>query len=177
MMTRKRSHDKGPAPIPKTPKLLRLTGDTVRRLAAAAAKAGMSEASLYRSRSQRPIRKGRHWLINTAAARATNRSGRGSTLALGVSGQRTPNQNASWASNLRRLSSWKTPQRASGRGPKVKACAFLSDFIAKQSFSVDCHLRHLRGTLKIVFQLKLLNARASPRLREPGNLRTFVRHP
>ena len=40
----KMRHDKGPAPISKTPKLLRLTHDTVRRLAAAAAKAGMSEA-------------------------------------------------------------------------------------------------------------------------------------
>jgi hypothetical protein len=49
--------------------------------------------------------------------------------------------------------------------------------IAKQSFSVHCHLRHLRGTLKIVFQLKLLNARASPQLREPDNLRTFVSSP
>ena len=33
--------------------------------------------------------------------------------------------------------------------------------IAKQSFSVHCHLRQLRGTLKIVFQLELLSARAS----------------
>jgi hypothetical protein len=49
--------------------------------------------------------------------------------------------------------------------------------IAKQSFSVHCHLRHLRGTLKIVFQLKLLNARASPQLREPDNLRTFASSP
>jgi len=49
--------------------------------------------------------------------------------------------------------------------------------MAKQSFSVHCHLRHLRGTLKIVFQLKLLNARASPQLREPDNLRTFVSSP
>jgi hypothetical protein len=49
--------------------------------------------------------------------------------------------------------------------------------MAKQSFSVHCHLRHLRGTLKIVFQLKLLNARASPQLREPDNLGTFVSSP
>jgi hypothetical protein len=28
-----------------------------------------------------------------------------------------------------------------------------------------------------VFQLKLLNARASPQLREPDNLRTFVSSP
>jgi hypothetical protein len=31
--------------------------------------------------------------------------------------------------------------------------------------------------LKIVFQLKLLNAQASPQLREPDNLRTFVSSP
>ena len=31
--------------------------------------------------------------------------------------------------------------------------------------------------MKIVFQLKLLNARASPQLREPDNLRTFVSSP
>ena len=77
--------------------------------------------------------------------------------------------------NLRRLSGWKTPRRASGRGSKVKSMRFLVCFRSrKQSFSVHCHLRHLRGTLKIVFQLKLLNARASPRLREPDNLRSFV---
>jgi hypothetical protein len=43
MPARKRSQ-KGPAPIAKTPKLLRLTDETVRRLAQAAAKAGMSES-------------------------------------------------------------------------------------------------------------------------------------
>ena len=48
---------------------------------------------------------------------------------------------------------------------------------AKHSFSLHCHLRRLRGTLKIVFQLELLSARASPQLREPDNLRTFVSSP
>jgi hypothetical protein len=31
--------------------------------------------------------------------------------------------------------------------------------------------------LKILFQLKLLSARASPQFREPDNLRTFVSSP
>jgi predicted HicB family RNase H-like nuclease len=44
MLARKRSQKKGPAPISKTPKLLRLTDETARRLAQAAANAGMSEA-------------------------------------------------------------------------------------------------------------------------------------
>jgi hypothetical protein len=33
------------------------------------------------------------------------------------------------------------------------------------------------GTLKIVFYLELLSAQASPQLREPDNLRTFVSSP
>jgi hypothetical protein len=49
--------------------------------------------------------------------------------------------------------------------------------IAKQNFSVRRHLCRLRGTLKIVFQLELLSTRASPQLREPDKLRTFVSSP
>jgi hypothetical protein len=49
--------------------------------------------------------------------------------------------------------------------------------IAKQNFSVCCHLRRLRDDLKIVFQLELLSERGSPQLREPDNLRTFVSSP
>jgi hypothetical protein len=49
--------------------------------------------------------------------------------------------------------------------------------IAEPSFSVHCHLRRLRGILKIVFQLELLSAGASPQVREPDNLRTFVSSP
>jgi T5SS/PEP-CTERM-associated repeat protein/autotransporter-associated beta strand protein len=80
--------------------------------------------------------------------------------------------------NSRRLSAWKTPRKASDRGFQgEKRALYCLISIAKQSSSVQCHLRHLRGTLKIVFQLKLLNARASPQLREPDNLRTFVSSP
>jgi len=46
--------------------------------------------------------------------------------------------------------------------------------IAKQRFLYPAISE---GTLKIVFQLKLLSARASPQLREPDNLRTFVSSP
>jgi hypothetical protein len=49
--------------------------------------------------------------------------------------------------------------------------------IAEASFSVNGHLRRLRGILKIVFQLELLSAGASPQVREPDNLRTFVSSP
>jgi hypothetical protein len=64
---------------------------------------------------------------------------------------------------------------ASLQGEKRALDCLIS--IAKQSFSVHCHLRRSRGTLKIVFQLELLSARASPQLREPDNLRTFVSSP
>src|SRR5260370_40874211 len=80
--------------------------------------------------------------------------------------------------NLRRLGGWKTPRRAIWswfQGEKRALYCLIS--IAKQSSSLHCHLRHLRGTLKIVFQLKLLSARASPQLRQPDNLRTFVSSP
>src|SRR4029077_16863957 len=57
--------------------------------------------------------------------------------------------------------------------PFVKNCTLCLISIAKQSFLVHCHPHHLRGTLKIVFQLKLLSARASPQLCEPNNFAQF----
>ena len=64
---------------------------------------------------------------------------------------------------------------ASLQGEKCQLdCLIL---IAKQIFSVLCHLAAPRGTLKIVFQLELVSARPSPQLREPDNLRTFVSSP
>jgi hypothetical protein len=78
--------------------------------------------------------------------------------------------------NSRRLSAWTAEGIwASSQGEKRALDCLIS--IAKQSFSVHCHLRRSRGTLKIVFQLELLSARASPQLREPDNLRTFVSSP
>jgi hypothetical protein len=53
--------------------------------------------------------------------------------------------------------------------PFVKNCTLCLISIAKQSFLVHCHPHHLRETLKIVFQLKLLSA--------PDNLRSFVSSP
>jgi len=45
------------------------------------------------------------------------------------------------------------------------------------SSAMDCPPLPPSGTLKIVFQLELLSARASPQDREPDNLRTFVSSP
>jgi hypothetical protein len=50
-------------------------------------------------------------------------------------------------------------------------------FATLPNFSERCHLRRLRGTLKIVLHLELLSERAWPQLREPDNLRTFVSSP